>query len=126
MSVSKMVTTMLRHFDQEERQTDGSRHCDSIEPVLMRAFAHEGAQDFSDINWLRLIHKARILHRYRWEYMCWWYSNKSRIDEIHVYSIQMEGVHQPQSKFVKFTIYFGELKKFREERRRTELDRQSF
>ena len=48
MSVSKVVTTMLRHFDQEERQTDGSRHWDSIEPVSMRAFAHEGAQDFSD------------------------------------------------------------------------------
>ena len=54
-SVSKMVTAMLRHFDQEEQPTDGSRHGDSIEPVLTRASAHEGAQDFSDENWLRLI-----------------------------------------------------------------------
>ena len=49
-----MVTTMLLHFDQEERQTDGSRHWDSIKPVLMRASAHEGAQDSSD----NLIHKG--------------------------------------------------------------------
>ena len=27
VSVSKMIATMLRHFDQEERQLDGSRHC---------------------------------------------------------------------------------------------------
>ena len=52
-SVSKMLTTMLRHFDQEERQIDGSRHWDSTDPVLMRAFAHEGARDFSDKNCLR-------------------------------------------------------------------------
>ena len=48
VSVAKMVTMMLRHFDQEERQTDGSRHWNSMEPVLMRACAHEGAQNFSD------------------------------------------------------------------------------
>ena len=30
MSISKAVTTMLRHFDQDERQTDGSRHWESI------------------------------------------------------------------------------------------------
>ena len=56
VSVSKMVTPMLRHFDQGERQLDGSRHWDSIKPVLMRAFAHQGARDFDDGSWLRLIH----------------------------------------------------------------------
>ena len=60
---SKMVTTMLRHSDQEERQTDGSRHWDSIKPLLMRAFAHEGAPDFSDKNWLRPIHEGSIKKR---------------------------------------------------------------
>ena len=38
VSVSKMVTTMLRHFDQEERQTDGSRHWDSIKPAPSTRF----------------------------------------------------------------------------------------
>ena len=50
VSVSKMVTTMFRHF-AKERQTDGSRP--SIKPVLMRAFAREGAEDFSDKKWWR-------------------------------------------------------------------------
>ena len=63
MSVSKMVTTMLRHFDQEERQTDGSRPWDSNKSVLMRTFAHEGAQDFSDENWIRLIHEGSTKKR---------------------------------------------------------------
>ena len=48
VSVSKMVTTMLRHYDQEERQPDGSRHWDSIKPLLMKACAHQGARDFDD------------------------------------------------------------------------------
>ena len=63
MSASKMVTTMLRHFDQEERRTDGSRHWDVNTPVLMRSFAHEGAQDFSDKNWLSLIHEGSTKKR---------------------------------------------------------------
>ena len=46
---------MLRHFDQEERQTDGSRHWDSIKSVLVRKFAYEGARDFSDEAWLQKI-----------------------------------------------------------------------
>ena len=53
MSISKTVTTMLRHFDQEERQTDGSRHWDSIKLVLERKFAREGARDSSDEAWLQ-------------------------------------------------------------------------
>ena len=66
VSISKMVTTTLKHFDQEERRHDGSRHWDSIKPVLMKAFAHEGAQDFDDGFCLRLIHdgstKKRLEH----------------------------------------------------------------
>ena len=41
-----MVTKMLRHYVQDERQTDGSRHWDLIEPAMLRAFAQEGARDF--------------------------------------------------------------------------------
>ena len=46
----------FRHYDQDERQRGGSRHWDSIKPVLMRAFAHQGARDFDDGFWSRLIH----------------------------------------------------------------------
>ena len=39
VSVSKLVTTMLRHYGQDERQRDASRHWDSIIPLLMKAYA---------------------------------------------------------------------------------------
>ena len=55
--VSKLVTTMLRHYDQEVRQHDASRHMDSMKPVLMKAFAQKGARDFDDGYWLRLLKK---------------------------------------------------------------------
>ena len=48
VSVFGLATTMLRHYDQDERQRDGSRHWDSMKPVLMKAFAHKGARDFDD------------------------------------------------------------------------------
>ena len=48
VSISKTVTTMLRHFDQDERKSDGSRHWELIKSVLVRKFAYEGARDFSD------------------------------------------------------------------------------
>ena len=53
--ISMKVTTMLRHNDQEERQTDGSRFWGSITSVFVRKFAHEGARDFDDEAWLQMI-----------------------------------------------------------------------
>ena len=52
----------------------------------MRAFAHEGAPDFSDKNWLRLIHEGSTKKRLEcctdkdgnlyYSGTLWWYSNK--------------------------------------------------
>ena len=58
VAVSMMVTKMLRHYDQDERQTDGSRHWDTIKPVLLKAFAQDGARDFEEGFWLHLIHEG--------------------------------------------------------------------
>ena len=50
--------------DQDERQSDGSMHWDTIGPVLLKAFAKHGARNVSEKYWLYLIHegssKARI------------------------------------------------------------------
>ena len=129
-SVHKMVTKMLRHNDQEERQADGSRHWDNIMPTMLRAFARERAQDFADDDWLVLIHEGS--NKMRMEYckdssgslcsftsysrtLCW-YSNKSRIDESHTCSLQLERAHQPQRKLVDFSIHFGEWDNSRRKR----------
>ena len=50
-AVSKMITKMVRDCDQDERQKDGSMHWDTIGPALLRAFAQQGARDFSRGYW---------------------------------------------------------------------------
>ena len=51
-AVSKMVARMVRHYD--ERQSDGSMHCDTTGPVLLKLFAKHGARYFSERYWLYL------------------------------------------------------------------------
>ena len=53
--ISKTVTTMLRHFDQDERESDGSRHWEAIKSVMLRKFERDGVQDFNDEVWLQKI-----------------------------------------------------------------------
>ena len=43
-----MGTRMVRHYDQDERQSDGSMHWDTIRPKLLKAFAKRGARDFPE------------------------------------------------------------------------------
>ena len=66
IAVSKMVTRMVRHYDQDERQSDASLHRDAMRPVLLKAFAKHGARDFSDEQWLRLIHEGSSKTRFEY------------------------------------------------------------
>ena len=66
VAVCKMVIKMLRHYDQDERQTDGSRHWDTIRPVLLRACAQQGAREFDEGFWLHLIHEGSNKRRLEW------------------------------------------------------------
>ena len=54
--ISKVVTRMVHHYDQDERQSDAALHWDATRPVLLKEFAKHG--DFSDEQWLRLIHEG--------------------------------------------------------------------
>ena len=56
-AISKLVTRLVRHYDQEERQTDAAVHWDTIRPKLLRAFADRGARFVSEKDWLRHIHE---------------------------------------------------------------------
>ena len=40
-AISKIVTRLERHYDQEERQSDAAVHLDTIRPKLLRAFAEQ-------------------------------------------------------------------------------------
>ena len=53
-AISKLVTRLVRHYDQEERETDGAVQWDMINPKLLRAFGHKGARKFSEENGLQI------------------------------------------------------------------------
>ena len=57
---------MVRHCDQDERQSDAALHWDTIRPVLLKAFAKLGAQNFSQKLWLRLIHEGSSKTRFEY------------------------------------------------------------
>ena len=59
VAVSKMVTRMVRHYDQDERQSDAALHWDTMRQVLLKAFAKHGAQNFSEKHWFRLCEGSR-------------------------------------------------------------------
>ena len=65
-AVSKMVTRMVRHYEKDERQCDASLHWDAIRLVLLKAFARHGSRDFSDEQWLRLIHERSSKTRFEY------------------------------------------------------------
>ena len=46
---------MFRHFDQDERGSDRSRHWEGIKTVLLRKLERDGVQDFSYEVWLQKI-----------------------------------------------------------------------
>ena len=43
-----MVTKMVRHYDQGEREEDGSYHWKTVKSLLPREFAQERAKELSD------------------------------------------------------------------------------
>ena len=56
MSISKTVTTMLRHFDQDERESD--RDIGRQTKSMLLRFERDGVQDFNDEVWLQRSLKA--------------------------------------------------------------------
>ena len=94
--ISKTVTIMLRHYDQDERESDGPRHWEAIKSVLLRKFARDGGRDFSDEVWLQKIfegsskkiieyckNKDGILMLFTsYSRTFWWYSNRARMDGL--------------------------------------------
>ena len=46
---------MLRHYDQDERESDGSKHWVPVKSFLLRKFDRDGVRDFNDEMWLQKI-----------------------------------------------------------------------
>ena len=64
-AISKLVMRLVRRYDQDERETDGAVHWNTMSPKLLKAFEDKGARKFSDMEWLQHIYEG---------------SNKTRIE----------------------------------------------
>ena len=50
--ISKLVMRLVHHQHQDERETDGAVHWNTMNPKLMRAFGDRGAREISAKDWL--------------------------------------------------------------------------
>ena len=64
--ISKLVMRLVRHFDQEERETDGGVHWHSMGPKLRKAFQKAGGRKFSDTDWLQHIYEGSNQMRFQY------------------------------------------------------------
>ena len=55
--VSKLVMRVVCRYDQDERETDGAVHWNSMGPKLRKAFQKAGGRKFSGSDWLQYIMK---------------------------------------------------------------------
>ena len=42
---------LVRHYDQDERETDGAVHWNSVVPKLQKAFQKSRGRKFADTDW---------------------------------------------------------------------------
>ena len=62
--ISKCVTNMVRHHDQDERETDGARHWDGVLSVLKGKFRNQMDKEFTDEDWLHCLYLGSIKTRF--------------------------------------------------------------
>ena len=62
--ISKCVTNMVRHHDQDERETDGARHWDGVPSVLKGKFRNQLEKEFTDEDWLHCLYLGSIKTRF--------------------------------------------------------------
>ena len=119
--VSKMITKMIRHHDQGEREQDGSYHWDIVRSVLLKAFAQNGAGDFSDNQWIHLSREGSSEKRVEYcldnkKSLCYLRAIQTHSDGIPIRPGMMGytfipcdwKVHIFHGIFTGCSIYFGE------------------
>ena len=62
--ISKCVTNMVRHHDQDEREADGAMHWDVILPVLKGRFRSQLEKELIDEDWLHCLYLGSIKTRF--------------------------------------------------------------
>ena len=62
--ISKCITNMVRHHDQDERETDGARHWDGVPSFLKGKFRTQLEKEFTDEDWLHCFYLGSIKTRF--------------------------------------------------------------
>ena len=122
--ISKCVTNIVRHHDQDEREADGAIHWNIILPVLRGRFQNQLEKDFTDEDWLHCPYlgsfKTRFeickdeneenyiyiyiyiyIHVYLYLNSCnpgtfRWNDHCTKTDKLRNDSLQMETIHLPR------------------------------
>ena len=84
-----MASKMVRHFDQDERQTDGAVHGDSLKSLLVKGFRKNGAENLSDSEWIDHIQQG---------------SNKVRFEHCETSQKDLENIRAMQCHSGRATI----------------------
>ena len=64
--ISKLVVRLVLRFDQDERETDGAVHWNSMGLKLRNAFQKSGGRKFSDVDWLQHIFQGSSKMRFKY------------------------------------------------------------
>ena len=80
-AISKFVMKLLRHCDQEERDSDGAMHWDSIHSRLLKVLGTRMGPNCSQRDWLRAVHEGSNKTRFE-------YCKNSRDSVMYVRAIQ--------------------------------------
>ena len=64
--ISKLVMRLVRHYDQDERETDAADYWNSMVPKLRKAIQKSGGRKFSDTDWLQHIHEGSNKMRFQY------------------------------------------------------------
>ena len=72
---------LVRHYDQDERETDGAVHWNSMGPKLRKAFHKAGGRKFSDSDCLQYIYEGSNKTRFQ-------YCKNSQNVLLYIHAIQ--------------------------------------
>ena len=64
--ISIYVMRLVRDYDQDERETDGAVHLNSMIPKLRKAFQKSGGRKFSDTDWIEHIYEGSNKVRFQY------------------------------------------------------------
>ena len=62
--ISKCVTNIVRHHDQDKRETDRAMHWNVILPVLKGKFRNQLEKEFTDEDWLHCLYLGSLKTRH--------------------------------------------------------------